>query len=198
MLSGANDNKTDITIHNNILDGQTYDILVNDNVNANGGFNSLRNDPYISLGEGSSYRGTRNDLYQQNPMFVDIEAFNFNLLPTSYLRDAGKYVGLDSDYSRNPVPEGDAPDIGALEYIDNQPPALEIPTQLSEGIQVETKGDSQGNENNFFTGLLQFSQNFSPIKLVDLLNAITKFNCPEIGTIHMLCFHTFQQQQVGY
>ncbi len=63
-----------------------------------------------------------------DPMFVDPENGNFNLLPGSLAIDAGIDVGLAQDYDGNPIPLGSAPDIGAYEAVidpDNPPPVLD-------------------------------------------------------------------------
>jgi len=63
-----------------------------------------------------------------DPLFVDPENGNFNLIPGSLAIDAGVDVGLAQDFGGNPVPLGSAPDIGAYEAVidpHNPPPVLQ-------------------------------------------------------------------------
>lgn len=181
VLSGASDNKTDITIHNNIFDGNIYDIYINDNVNVIGGYNSLLNDRNVSLGGGSTYSGASNDLHHKNPLFTDPENFNFTLQPNSNLRDAGKDVGLDRDFCGNPIPQGNTPDIGAYEYNGNQPPPLTVHTPSTDGVPSDSNGDDQDNEIDFITWLIQLRQNISRSWLPKTRTVILNKLCLEVG-----------------
>ncbi|UCH90170.1 MAG: putative Ig domain-containing protein, partial [Thermoplasmata archaeon] len=74
-----------------------------------------------------------------DPMFVDPDNGNFNLLPGSLAIDAGIDVGLTRDSGGNPIPLGSAPDIGAYESIidpDNPPPVLQAIGNKSVGENV--------------------------------------------------------------
>jgi len=51
-----------------------------------------------------------------DPMFIDVNNLDFNLQNTSPAIDAGIAVGLTLDFAGNPIPVGNAPDIGAYEY----------------------------------------------------------------------------------
>ena len=52
-----------------------------------------------------------------DPLFVDPDNGNFHLRSGSPAIDAGIDVGLTQDFEGNPVPQGNAPDIGAYEYV---------------------------------------------------------------------------------
>ena len=63
-----------------------------------------------------------------DPLFVDPENGNFNLIPGSLAIDAGVDVGLTQDFGGNPIPLGSFPDIGAYEAVidpNNPPPVLQ-------------------------------------------------------------------------
>ena len=63
-----------------------------------------------------------------DPLFVDPENDNFNLIPGSLAIDAGVDVGLTQGFGGNPIPLGSAPDIGAYEAVidpNNPPPVLQ-------------------------------------------------------------------------
>jgi hypothetical protein len=51
-----------------------------------------------------------------NPLFLDLDNYNFHLLPTSPAVNAGMNLGYTNDFDQNPVPFGNLPDIGAYEY----------------------------------------------------------------------------------
>ena len=51
-----------------------------------------------------------------NPLFEDIARNNFHILEGSPAINAGIDVGLTDDYYGNPIPQGNAPDIGVHEY----------------------------------------------------------------------------------
>jgi len=52
-----------------------------------------------------------------DPLFVDPDNGNFRLRAGSPAIDAGVDVGLTQDFQGIPVPQGNAPDIGAYEYV---------------------------------------------------------------------------------
>ena len=56
-----------------------------------------------------------------DPLFVDPDNGNFNLIPGSLAIDAGVDIGLTQDFEGNPIPLGSAPDIGAYESISSNP-----------------------------------------------------------------------------
>ncbi len=51
-----------------------------------------------------------------NPLFVNIGARDFTLLPSSPAIDAGINLGYSADFGGNAVPAGSAPDAGAYEF----------------------------------------------------------------------------------
>ena len=187
VLSGVSENKTDIIIHNNIFDGNTYDIYINDDVNVIGGYNSLLNDSTILLGIGSTYIGGSNDLHQQNPLFTDPENFNFTLQPNSNLRDAGTDVGLELDFSGERVPQSYAPDIGAHEYEDNDPLPPTSPPFLTDEVLGDANGNDQFNLNNFVFRFIQYGQKISRTWLPRLWIGIMKNLCFDISPDNINC-----------
>ena len=50
------------------------------------------------------------------PALVDVDKRDFHLAKGSACIDAGADVGTQTDFERNPVPQGKAPDIGAYEF----------------------------------------------------------------------------------
>ena len=67
---------------------------------------------------GSSSNNTTGD-----PLFENAAGANFGLKPTSPAIDTGVDVGLDRDYAGTKVPQGRAPDIGAIERKVRKPGA---------------------------------------------------------------------------
>jgi len=51
-----------------------------------------------------------------DPLFVDPDNLDLHLPPNSPAIDAGIFVGLTQDYDGNPIPQANAPDIGAYEF----------------------------------------------------------------------------------
>jgi hypothetical protein len=68
-----------------------------------------------------------------DPLFTDITNNDYTLMPNSPAVDAGVDVGLTQDFAGNPVPFGDAPDIGAYEsqvaLVNHSPEIVPIPNQ---------------------------------------------------------------------
>jgi hypothetical protein len=79
------------------------------------GFLQIKSTQFNSL---ETYRSASNfDMYSiiADPLFVDFENKNFKLLPNSPAIDAGKSVGIETDYYGITVPYGNGPDIGLSE-----------------------------------------------------------------------------------
>ncbi len=57
-----------------------------------------------------------------DPRFNSLSGSDFHLLSTSPCRDAGTNVGVLRDYEGTPIPQGIAPDVGAMEYGSGTPP----------------------------------------------------------------------------
>ncbi len=68
---------------------------------------------------GSARGSTKNATVRLSELFVDAEAHDFRPQPGSPAIDAGVEVGFDRDYAGNRVPQGEAPDIGAIEYTED-------------------------------------------------------------------------------
>ncbi len=81
-----------------------------------------------------------------DPRFVDIRKLDLRLRPDSRAIDAGIDLGYTEDYADTEIPEGDAPDIGAFEYVKPQrkpvsdaenapaPPSIEAEYRLSQHL----------------------------------------------------------------
>jgi hypothetical protein len=57
-----------------------------------------------------------NEIVNINPQFIDLNGLDFHLMPTSPAINAGTNLGYTQDFELNPVPAGNFPDLGALEY----------------------------------------------------------------------------------
>ena len=106
-----------ITVRNNILDGDTDDLLVGDYIVVTGGYNCLVNDASVGVGTGSTYNGAADDLYATDPKFIDAANGDFRLNPHSPCVNAGTAVGFLVDYLGLMIRH--APDIGAHENQSN-------------------------------------------------------------------------------
>ncbi len=102
-------------IQNNIFDGESYDLYCSSDSSITGGYNCLMND--VSVGGSGNYTGGEDDFYQTDPLFMNALDHDFHLQPDSPCVDAGVDVGLTQDFEGNPVPQGNAPDIGAYEFV---------------------------------------------------------------------------------
>ena len=102
-----NDNGEFLNVANS---GKIDGLHVNNNVLYN---NVNNNNPVFSGNTVNDYQFVNN--LKVDPLFVDATNGNFHLKPNSPAIDKGINVGLTSDYEGNPVPYGNAPDIGAYE-----------------------------------------------------------------------------------
>ena len=64
----------------------------------------------------SSISGQEKHSLTENPLFVNVENYDFHLQSASPCIDKGTITGLTLDYDDNQIPYGNAPDIGAYEY----------------------------------------------------------------------------------
>jgi parallel beta-helix repeat protein len=64
----------------------------------------------------TDHSGTFSNNIASDPKFIDAANADFHLQSNSLCIDAGVDVGLSLDFEGNPVPQGNAPDIGAYEY----------------------------------------------------------------------------------
>ena len=110
---------TNVVVRNNILDGCSFNVKNAINV-TNGA--SYSHNIYTSLhwqqSANSGWSLSVGESVQTNKsrLFVDPEKRDFHLKSGSPAIDAGIDVGFAIDLDRQPVPTGDAPDIGAYEY----------------------------------------------------------------------------------
>jgi hypothetical protein len=102
-------------------------ILISNNIyipNASfwgGGYVGRWNGEYMKFeyNEWSNASGDRDSMGidpDLDPLFVDQASHGYHLASSSFAIDRGHDVGLSRDFEANPVPQGNAPDIGAYEY----------------------------------------------------------------------------------
>ena len=85
--------------------------------------------------EYQNYSGQDSASIFNDPQFVNPENYDFHLQYTSPAIDMGIDVGLSQDFDHNPVPLGQAPDLGAFEY-DNSIGTKNIPDASDNGFIV--------------------------------------------------------------
>jgi len=73
---------------------------------------------YDTLSEFQTVSNQDSNSYEQDPLLGNPAAHDFHLQYSSPCIDTGTNVKLTEDFERNYVPQGSAPDIGALEYYD--------------------------------------------------------------------------------
>ena len=83
------------------------------------GFINIETIPYNSLEEIQEFFEIEMNSLTMDPKFTDPENMDFKLNTSSPAVDAGTYLGLIYDINGNPIPSGHAPDIGAIETIDD-------------------------------------------------------------------------------
>lgn len=125
------DNVTALTIKNNIFwatnTRRTLSIQTNQTGTVNIDYNlhwsdSVGGDPGIRYGSvyptWVQWRSWGYDTHgvNANPLFTNAAGNDFTLQSSSPAIDNGTNVGLTTDFAGNPVPSGNAPDIGAYEY----------------------------------------------------------------------------------
>ncbi len=103
-----------LTLRNNIFDIGDYDHFTNrDGFARSNNLYHLRN-PNTRLGfVPDTAAGER----LGDPLFISMEAQNYRLRTGSPAIDAGIDLGHTHDHAQMPVPMGDAPNIGAFEYV---------------------------------------------------------------------------------
>jgi PKD repeat protein len=87
-----------------------------------------------------------------DPRFVDLNGSDFHLQAGSPCRDTGTDVGVQRDYDGTLIPQGTAPDVGALEYGSSSPPPPESvqaeasasPTSGEAPLAVQFQGSASG------------------------------------------------------
>jgi PKD repeat protein len=90
----------------------------------------------------SAWRSLGQDTHGQwaNPRFTSLSGSDFHLLSNSPCRDTGTNVGVLRDYEGTSIPQGTAPDVGAMEYGSGSPP----PPPAS--LQAEISASPQSGE----------------------------------------------------
>jgi len=141
------DNKTTVTIKNNICDGGVADLILGDNVTCTGGYNCLKNDASVTTGSsGSTYTDSgSDDLNATDPLLVDPANGNLKLSGSSPCIDEGVDVSLTTDAYGNTVPAGDAPDIGSHEYPAESGPTVYYVDTASDGGDGTTTATTGAN-----------------------------------------------------
>lgn len=111
----AGDRATNLTLKNNLF----YDVPryyeIEDN--SKRGFDVGSNLHFPSANPPSEINGIYAD-----PQFVDSDAGDFRLRATSPAIDRAENLGISTDFKRQNRPFGDAPDIGAHEFVDKSIP----------------------------------------------------------------------------
>ena len=107
-------NSNIIEIYNNTL--YNIDSLQDIVINSNSPNIIMQNN--IAACNDEDFKQSNNiDYTEENVMFVDASSIDFRLFYNSPAIDAGIDIGINYDYNSNYVPYGEAPDIGALEFI---------------------------------------------------------------------------------
>ena len=98
-----------------------------------------------------------NEIFETDPLFIDISKRNFHLQPTSQAIDAGINLGYNIDYDNYQIPYGSSPDIGVFEFGSNTSPPnnngyKDLHRFWSENYKAHfytiSEGEKQNTENN--------------------------------------------------
>ncbi len=132
-VASLNNNNKNIVVRNNIC-------------SQNAEWQIMRTDPQIITVENNLIDGFRgysdgkeeevkgNNPVEANPMFSNLNSYNFRLLPDSPAINTGTNTGItagDTDFDGNPRIIGPAVDIGAFEFVSNYTNSPAIPGNLS-------------------------------------------------------------------
>lgn len=82
------------------------------------GFTHSHNLYYLTGNSDLNYTLGTGEILGQDPKFLDLDARDFRLQPTSPAKDKGISLGYTIDFEGETVPYSTAPDMGAFEYVD--------------------------------------------------------------------------------
>jgi hypothetical protein len=123
------------------------------------------------------------DSLQSDPGFVDLANHNFQLTSVSPCIDSGLDVGLSTDYSGTPVPQGAGADIGAFEYLTTDADEDGLPDDREAAHGLDTTiatGDDGPNGDPDGDGMNNFAEYVSD---TDPTNGNSSLLITEIGPV---------------
>lgn len=109
----------------------------------------------FSFSEWRSIYGQGQHSYFTDPLLKNLASEDFHPLVASPAVDSGTDVGLDCDFDGCVVPQGSAPDIGALEYASGTPPvpvtatASATPSSGYAPLAVAFSGNASGGSSSY-------------------------------------------------